>query len=301
MFRGYKDKNKNVVMDKEYLDHAVFNSLAEAAVFYRRLSSYVMSFVPLWVKNHTIINYDSYFFEAIANSIISIKVILELGHVTDAKALIRNLFDQIIINLYFIRRLKKKSDDLNNMMTNDIGLNKKIDLEEWYDADVSNWLIGNKTKNLKKALRYDDMKKFLKQDLKLSGIIEYLDSEDCKKLRDWLNDAVHLNYYNAVLLNDGLLCIDTKRKAALDEVKRVFEQITMFHIACVFCLEPVYMMSHDYIDYKDCGMEPPEGCENDVSPFIQEYLEKTMYKTCPKWAEKLILTARPMRLRNLRS
>ena len=53
MFRGYKDKNKNVVMDKEYLDHAVFNSLAEAAVFYSRLSSNVMSFVPLWVKNHT--------------------------------------------------------------------------------------------------------------------------------------------------------------------------------------------------------------------------------------------------------
>jgi hypothetical protein len=301
MFRGYEDEGGKVVMDKEYLDHAVFNSLAEAAVFYRRLSSNVMSFVPLWVKNHTIINYDSYFFEAIANSIISIKVILELGHVTDAKALIRNLFDQIIINLYFIGRLKKKSDDFNNMMTNDIGLNKKLDLEEWYDANVSNWLMDNKTKNLKKALRYDDMKKFLKQDLKLSGIIEYLDSDECKKLRDWLNDAVHLNYYNMVLLNDGSLCIDPKRKATLDEVKRAFDQITMFHIACVLCLKPVYMMSHDYIDYKDCGMEPPEGCEYDVSPFVQEYLEKTMYKTCPKWAEKLILTARPMRLRNLRS
>ena len=93
-----KDKNKNVVMDKEYLDHAVFNSLAEAAVFYRRLSSNVMSFVPLWVKNHTIINYDSYFFEAIANSIISIKAVIEFGHITDAKALLRNLYDEIIIN-----------------------------------------------------------------------------------------------------------------------------------------------------------------------------------------------------------
>jgi hypothetical protein len=142
----------------------------------------------------------------------------------------------------------------------------------------------------------DDMKKFLKQDLKLSGIIEYLDSDECKKLRDWLNDAVHLNYYNMVLLNDGSLCIDPKRKATLDEVKRAFDQITMFHVACVLCLKPVYMMSHDYIDYKDCGMEPPEGCEYDVSPFVQEYLEKTMYKICPKWAEKVVIETSPMRL-----
>ena len=84
MFRGYKDKGGKTVMGKEYLGHAVFDSLAAAADFYRKLSYSVMSFAPLWVKTRAIINYDSYFLEAIANSIISIRTVLELGHVSDA-------------------------------------------------------------------------------------------------------------------------------------------------------------------------------------------------------------------------
>ena len=62
MFRGYKDRNGKIIMDKEYLDHPVFVSLAESADFYRDLSDNVMSFVTMWVKSQTIINYDSYFF-----------------------------------------------------------------------------------------------------------------------------------------------------------------------------------------------------------------------------------------------
>ena len=286
-------------MDKEYLDHAVFNSLRESAGFYHDLSDNVMPFVPKWVKSHPIINYDSYFFEALANSIVSIKTILELGHITDAKALLRNFFDEAIINLYFMTRLKRKDDDFFKLMSDDNFFVRGLGTEELYDVNTSDWLSDNKTRALQRALRYDDMVKYLKQEARISGIVEYLESSECKKMREWLNDAVHLNYYKAILLNDGQLCIDGLRESMIDEFKRVFDQVTMFHVTCVFCLQPVYMMSPDYCDYTDCGMEPPEGCQYDVAPFIQSYLDKTVYKTFPDWAGKLVETVSPMRLRRL--
>ncbi len=299
MFRGHKDRNGETVMDREYLDHTVFSSLSKASRFYHDLSENVLSFVPKWVKSHPIKNYDSYFFEALANSIASIKAILELGHITDAKALFRNFLDEAIINLYFMSRLKKKDGDFYNLISDDNGLVQELNLEELYDANVSDWLSDNKTKSLQRALRYDEMLKYLKQEISIAGIVDYLESPESMKRREWLNDAVHLNYYKAILLNDGMLCIDDLRKSTLDEFLLAFNQVTMLHTTCVFCIQPFYMMSSDYIDYKDCGMEPPEGCQYDVAPFIQSYLDETVYKVFPDWAEKLIEVASPMRLSKL--
>ena len=283
-------------MGKEYLGHAIFKSLNEASEFYRCLSDNVMCFVPKWVKAHPIINYDSYFFGSLANSIVSIKAILELGHITDAKALLRNLFDETIVNLYFMARLKKKDDEFINSITDEGPLIQGLQPEKMFDINVSDWLADNKTKSLKKALRYEDMRDFLKREASIAGVVEYLDSSECKDIREWLNDAVHLNYYKAIPLNDGLLCIDSERKSAVDELKHAFDRISMFHATCVFCLEPVYMMSSDYRDHMECGMPPPEGCQYDVAPFVQAYLDKTVYRAFPDWAEKLVESAAPMRL-----
>lgn len=296
MIREYKDNNGITVMDKEYLGHAIFRSLSDASDFYRDLSNNVMPFVAMWVKSNPIINYDSYFFGAVGNTIDSIKMVLTLGHVTDAKALLRNLFDEMVINLYFMACLKKKGDEINSLIADDNGFDRELKFEELYDANVSDWLVDNKTKSLKGALRYDEMKTFLCQESRLTGIVEYLESDECKKMRGWLNDAVHLNYYKTILLNDGKLCIDDLRKKTLDALKRAFDKISMFHVTCVFCLNPVYMMSSDYMDYKEIGMEPPEGCQYDVAPFIQSYLGKTVYNMFPDWAEHLIEASKPMRL-----
>ena len=296
MFRGYKDKDWKVVMGKECLDHAIFRSLSEAAEFYCVLSDNIMSFVTMCVKDSPIINYDCYFFEALANSIVSIKAILELGHVTDAKALLRNLFDETIVNLYFMARLKKKDDEFVNSLIDAGFLIQGLQAEQLYDVNVSDWLAGNKTKELKKGLRYEGMRDFLKQEASIAGIVEYLDSSGCKVMREWLNDAVHLNHYKAVLLNNGLICIDDKRKLAVDKLKSAFDEIVAFHVTCVFCLKPNYLMSSDYGDYMECGMTPPEGCQYDVAPFIQSFLDETVYKTMPDWAEKLVAAVKPMRL-----
>lgn len=301
MIRGQKGREGKTVMDKEYLDHAIFKSLSEASKFYHNLAENVGNFVPKWVSAHPIVNYDSYFFEALANSIVSITAILELGHITDAKTLLRNLFDETIVNLYFMARLKKKDDEIVNSMTDANFLIQRFQLEQLYDINISNWLANNKTKTLQKTLHYAEMRDFLKQEVCIAEFVEYLDSHECEKMREWLNDAVHLNYYKAVLLNDGRLCIDGERKSEVDRFMDAFNQIIMFHVICVFCLEPVYLMSSDYMDYLDCGDTPPDGCQYNVSPFIQPYLEKTVYKFNPAWAEKLVRVVMPMRLRKQES
>jgi hypothetical protein len=196
-------------------------------------------------------------------------------------------------------RLKKRDDDFKKLMTDEKILNQNIDLEELFDGNISNWLVNNKTKNLKNALRYEDMKKFLSREVRLTGIVEYIDSDECKRMREWLNDAVHLNHYKSILLNNGLICVDEQRKIALENFRAVFDKVIMFHVTCVFCMNPVYLMSSDYSDYMDCGMEPPVDCQYDVAPFIQLFLDNTVYKTFPEWVSKLVEVASPMRLRKL--
>jgi len=248
MFRGFEDENGNTIMDKEYLGHAVFRSLSEASNFYHGMADSVMCFEPQWVKSHPIVNYDSYFFEALANTIVSIKTVLELGHITDAKTLLRSFFDEAVINLYFMARLKRKDDDFLRLISDNAFFVNRFKAESLYDVDTSDWLAGNKTKQLKKTLRYEEMRCFLKQDTNIAGFVDCLDSPEYRNVREWLNDAVHLNHYKTVLLNDGLLGIDKARKSAIDAFEHAFEQIAMFHATCVFCLEPVYLMSSDYKD-----------------------------------------------------
>ena len=67
----------------------------------------------------------------------------------------------------------------------------------------------------------------------------------------------------------------------------------------MFSLNPAYLMSFKYMDYIDCGMEPLEGSQYEVAPFIQEYLDKTLYRTHPNWAKELVQAAAPMRLRSV--
>lgn len=300
MFRGYEDENGKRVMDEEYLGHAVFESLNGISDFYHNLADSIMHFAPMWVKNSSIINYDSYFLGALANTIESIRSVLELGHITDAKAMLRNFFDEAIVNLYFMARLKRKGVEISSRIAAD-NFVSEFKLEDLYDVSTSDWLSDNKTKRLQGELYYDRMLKFLENEASINEIVSYLNSPECKKMREWLNDAVHLNYYNTILLNDGLLCVDRARKSAVDEFNRAVTKIVMLHITCMFCMQPVYMMSSDYCDYLDIGKEPPEGCQYAVAPFIQSYLDKTVYKLCPQWAAKLVATTSPMRLRILDS
>jgi hypothetical protein len=45
------------------------------------------------------------------------------------------------------------------------------------------------------------------------------------------------------------------------------------------------MGSSDYLDYLDAGQTPPSGCENWVSPFVQEIFDNVLKKYRPDLAE----------------
>lgn len=49
----------------------------------------------------------------------------------------------------------------------------------------------------------------------------------------------------------------------------------------MFSIKEHYMSSSDYIDYLECGMQPPENSQYWVAPFVQEALDEILAKHRP--------------------
>ena len=45
--------------------------------------------------------------------------------------------------------------------------------------------------------------------------------------------------------------------------------------------------STDYVDYLDCGLEPPEDCQYIVAPFVQDFINKKVARLHPELKQYL--------------
>ena len=84
-------------MPETYLKHKVFDELKYMMEFYDSLSMSCYSFVSTGTQG--IINYASYVYSAIEGTLDSISTLLTKGRINDAYALIRKLFDDILIDV----------------------------------------------------------------------------------------------------------------------------------------------------------------------------------------------------------
>src|SRR3546814_20535950 len=48
------------------------------------------------------------------------------------------------------------------------------------------------------------------------------------------------------------------------------------HLGYIFFLNDRYLMSSDYLDALECGMQPEDGSQYWVAPFIQEVFDKVI-------------------------
>lgn len=60
------------------------------------------------------------------------------------------------------------------------------------------------------------------------------------------------------------------RISNLDTFLKDLDDLFIQHFMFVFSIKGHYMMSSDYTDYRDLGMEPPEDSQYWVAPFIQQ-------------------------------
>ena len=74
-------------------------------------------------------------------------------------------------------------------------------------------------------------------------------------------------------LNNNMI-YNPKRVKELDNISFCVQHLFILHFAYMYSLNPEYMMSTDYMDALDVGMEPEDGSQYWVAPYVSEIFEE---------------------------
>ena len=165
-------------MSEDYLRHKVFDDLKYMMAFYDSVSMSCFGFIA--AGTHGIANYASYIYSAIEGTLDSISTLLKKGRINDAYTLIRKLFDDILLEIYV-----------------DVTLKEKFSINNFYVEEVNEWLQGkHRIPKIEKILKHLEKSERTKDLYLLFGWETYL-----KKNRELLDDSVHSNRFQQILLN----------------------------------------------------------------------------------------------------
>lgn len=236
---------------ESYQNHPVFDEIKYMMNFYESVSDTCMRYIPQGVLG--IMNYASYIYLALKGTLDSIQLTLREGRMTDAFTLLRKLFDDVLVEIYIDVTRKEKFDWENN----------------FYVQDVEEWIRGkHRIPKLEKLLKILEKSPSTKDIYPFFGWDSYL-----KKYREYLDDSVHSNRFRGVLLNCNEVIVEN-RERELRNLSIVLKQIFLVHLAFIFHLNDHYFMATDFMDDKDMGLEPPEGCTEWIAPYAQEAFDK---------------------------
>ena len=239
-------------MPESYLKHKVFDDLKYMMEFYDSISMSCFSFVASGTQGIT--NYASYVYTAIEGTLDSISILLTKGRINDAYSLIRKLFDDILLEIYI-----------------DVTLKDKFSIDNFFVEEVNEWIYGkHRIPKTEKILKYLEKSERTKDLYPLFGWKTYL-----KKNRELLDDSVHSNRFQQMLLNCNTVYIES-RERHLKNCEIILNQLFLLHLSFIFHLNPQYLMASDYIDCMEIGMTPPDGCQNRIAPFAQDAFDKVI-------------------------
>lgn len=241
--------------------------------------------------------FDMTLIENAIQTLNSIKLCCSIGSFSDANTLIRKFRDDLIQYAYILNILHNRKPfveekDMKNIKTdNDENFadtlmknrfNKSFTDDEkaviaWFKNAVHD-LPGP----IKKKLEFENYMKSLKQNDNISQILdEYNLKEYWDTLRKRLNDYVHNNgiqfsAQNIIRVHDKSLDIHLKN------VLIRTSYIACFFIISILMIKSTLIASTDYMDYLECGLEPPQDCQYLVAPFIQQFIDNKIAKLHPE-------------------
>jgi len=240
--------------NEQYKKHKIFDELLVYKEFYKDLSFGVFSYISIGTK--AIFYIDTYIYSSIEGTFDSIYQLLSLGRINDAYALLRKLYDAIIVNIYC-----------------DLYLEDKFGIDNIIVDKINNWFIGNK-----KLPEYAKMNRYIKSHKKLEPLNKIIDFDGrYKKIRENCNNHVHYNSFEIMLSNDNEV-INKNRIKLLDQLSSDVLNVVILHIACIILIDQHYIMASDYIDSLELGMTPEEGSQYLVAPYVQNMLNVTIKK-----------------------
>ncbi len=207
--------------------------------------------------------------DSAVKTLCSIRMCCQYGNIGDANTLIRKYRDDLFLFLYFI--------------------------------EVSNnyhFLYGKTTEHEGNAAKWIENRL---NDLHISTIFKYLATnkivaEVIKKhnLRNtWdaigtnLNDYVHNNGMYYTLLNYGNFDKKGVNSFTRDVLFKL-ENITVVFMTILILIKSPFISSSDYVDALTVEIEPEDGSQYNIAPFIQEFINKSISKVNPELIKFLV-------------
>lgn len=245
------------VTDRAYQNHQLFTELHRYMKFYEQWAMSVFSFATMGTKS--ICNIDTYVYSSMYGTIESIKVILLAGRINDAYALLRKYYDSVTINIY-----------------SNIYLRNNLSIENFIVKKINDWLQGSE-----KLPDFRVMSKYIRNAEMLKPINDVFGVDDrYKQIRNRCNDHMHYNFYRYAMLNDNDIYIDNRLwwiDRFLDDVRDIF----VLHVGYISFLNSHYLISSDYLDALECGLQPNDDSQYWVAPFIQEIFDEIITSRRP--------------------
>lgn len=232
----------------------------------------------------------------------SIQLCCSIGSFADANTLIRKLRDDLIMFVYILRVIDQRKpfveDDIQQTDTTDAerfaasfsNLRFNTNLTD-HEKAVAAWL-GNKVHELPPRLRlkmlsFENYMNFLKQHSNVKEILtNYQLQEYWEQLRHKLNNYVHNNGWQFTAHN-LIHPWDKNLDAHLKNICIRTSYITTFFLVLITMVDATFISSSDMVDCLNCGIEPPENCQYDIAPFIQEYIDKEVVRIHPELKQYL--------------
>lgn len=264
------------VESEAYQSHRIFTDLKLYIDFYESLSMSVFLFITMGTK--AIANIDSYTYSSMQGTLESIRTLLLNGRINDAYALLRKYYDSVIINIY------------TNLYLDEHFSMDQLKVDNFIVEKIQNWLSEKVP-----LPRNKDMHEYIRHSRKVTPVTSALLSDGrYKSIRDRCNDHTHYNYYQLVLLNDNKISLPN-RLQYLALCRNDIRDIVILHLAFIFYIKDVYMMSSDYLDALECNMQPEPDSQYWVAPFIQKFFDNIVTPYRPE-VTNLIKNASDMQL-----
>lgn len=243
---------------------------------------------------------NSSLLESSIQTLKSIKLCCSIRSFSDANTLIRKLRDDLLQYIYILAIINRrktftqkslenfKMDSVEEMNTGFLELefneltNDELAVEAW----LSNRVL-ELPYNVKKKLGFENYMKILKLDSNVNEILlKYKLHKYWEDLQTKLNSYVHNNgiqfsQHNLIKSNNPNLEIYYQNINI-----RSSYVITIFLVLIAMIDSPL-LCSGDIEDYLDLDIEPPENCQYEIAPFIQEYINKKVVPLHPELKEFL--------------
>ncbi|MCH4895977.1 hypothetical protein E0494_04605 [Marinilabiliaceae bacterium JC040] len=245
--------NNNKKLVDNYFNHKVFSVIKNCCESYNSLG--YSSFGSVKSGTNILFGIDHKIFESLKGTLNSISLLLKERYINDGYALIRKYLEGVVLDIY-------KNEFLENNFKPEDSL---------YVKKINKWSKGEGS-----FPEYLEMLKYIQKSKKIKKVLNYYDTTkegDYITIKQECNKNMHYNSLDYMLLNNPDLFTKHGEKHLdyiCDSIIKIFE----LHWATLFIFHPEYMVSSDYMDNLDCGLEPIENSQYWISPFAEELFHK---------------------------